>query len=430
MSLAQSRPIDSFTRDNIRHLYYDIAWFGLLAGSTLAFLSVYITRLGASSFQVGLLTAGPAVVNLLFSLPFGRFLENRPIFRISYTSSVLQRIGFLLLAPLPLLESYAGQVFGSILITLLMAVPGTLLAIAFNAMYADVLPPELRGPVTSKRNAIISVTMTVSTIVCGVILERVSFPYGYGIVFSIGAAGALMSSYHLGRICSPKEPPRRQGRPVRDLPFSFVLPRIGDVLRLPGGRFLSRAKGKPLLNPGLLRGALGPFMLSYLVFYTFQYVPLPLFPVYNVRVLELSDGVISLGTALFNIMMMMGSIALGWWVIGRRYQSLLVAGALLYSGYPLILYFARGESLYLAASLFGGLAWSILNVGLVNRLMERAPEDERPAFMALHNLALNLGILAGSLLGPWLADTIDLRTFMLVSAGLRILAGVLFARWG
>ncbi|RPI82078.1 MAG: MFS transporter [Chloroflexi bacterium] len=424
MSLAQFHPTTPTARANFRHLYYDIGWFGLVSGSTMAFLAVYATRLGASSFQIGLLTAGPAVVNLLFSLPFGRFLENRPIIGTSYRSSILQRMGFVMLAPLPFLENYADQVFGVILITLLMAVPGTLLAIAFNAMFADVVPSEMRGPITSKRNAILAVTMTLSAVISGQILDRVDFPYGYGIIFLFGGVGALLSSYHIGRLRSPKELSVQVNSPVR------YLPRISNAGRFFRQQFTIKAQGKTTFKRGLLRSMLGPFMVSYLIFYTFQYVPLPLFPLYNVRVLDLSDGIISLGTALFNVMMMFGSIVLSRWALGSRYKLLLTTGALLYSVYPLILFFARDETLFLIASLFGGLVISILNIGLINRLMERSPDDERPAFMAVHNLVLNLGILVGSLLGPWLADSIDLRTLMLVSGGLRAVAGVLLMRWG
>ncbi len=57
----------SITRSNIRHLYADIFWFGILGGSALAFLNVYAARLGATAMQIGLLTAGPAIVNLLIS---------------------------------------------------------------------------------------------------------------------------------------------------------------------------------------------------------------------------------------------------------------------------------------------------------------------------------------------------------------------------
>ena len=62
--------------------------------------------------------------------------------------------------------------------------------------------------------------------------------------------------------------------------------------------------------------------------------------------------------------------------------------------------------------------------------MERVPEDERPAYMALHNLTLNLGILTGSLLAPLLSSAFSLREALLLTAGLRLLAGLLLMLWG
>jgi predicted MFS family arabinose efflux permease len=76
------------------------------------------------------------------------------------------------------------------------------------------------------------------------------------------------------------------------------------------------------------------------------------------------------------------------------------------------------------ASLLGGGVWAVLNPGLVNRLMEKAPDDDRPAYMALHNLVLNLGVLAGSLASPLLDGWIGLRAALLLAAALRLLAGV------
>ena len=97
--------------------------------------------------------------------------------------------------------------------------------------------------------------------------------------------------------------------------------------------------------------------------------------------------------------------------------------------YPLLLALAHGVTLYLAASLLGGIAWAITFAGLVNRLMERVPADQRPVYMAFHNLALNLGILGGSLAGPLLAGWTGLRPAMLGVASLRLLAGILLAIW-
>jgi ABC-type phosphate/phosphonate transport system permease subunit len=130
-------------RWNLRQLYWDVFWFGILAGSTLAFQAVYAARLGATGFQIGLLSAGPAVVNLIFTLPSGRWLEGKSLIKVSFRSAIWQRLGYVFLIALPwLFTSQKGQIWGLIWTTLIMSVAGTVLAISFNAMFAEVLPPE------------------------------------------------------------------------------------------------------------------------------------------------------------------------------------------------------------------------------------------------------------------------------------------------
>jgi MFS family permease len=170
-------------------------------------------------------------------------------------------------------------------------------------------------------------------------------------------------------------------------------------------------------------------MAAYLFFYACQYSGIPIFPLYYVHELNLTDGEISLGNAFHYATVLLASMRLGRISDRFGHRGALVGGALIFGGYPLLLGLARGVGLFLVASLLGGVAWAIAYGGLVNRLMERAPADDRPAFMAIHNLALNLGILGGSLAGPLLDDWLGLRPAMLVVAGLRLLAGVLLAVW-
>jgi predicted MFS family arabinose efflux permease len=62
--------------------------------------------------------------------------------------------------------------------------------------------------------------------------------------------------------------------------------------------------------------------------------------------------------------------------------------------------------------------------------MERVPFDDRAAHMAVHNLVLNLGILAGSLLGPVAASLMGTQPSLVLSAGLRLFAAGVFFLWG
>jgi len=417
-------------RENANNLYADVFWYGVLAGSSIAFLPVYAARIGAAAFLIGLLTSGPAVVNLLASLPAAHWLERRSVIRVTYLTAIWHRVGFLLLIPLPWLLPAAHQVWAMPLIIVAMAMPGTLLAIAFNALFADVIAPEWRSHVVGRRNILLSISLTVTTLGCGQLLDWIAFPLNYQIVFALGALGAALSTYYLGRIRALNGPPPRVGRPVGDVAPSGQL-RFADAFRQPPGlRFLTRAAGRALLRLELLRGSFGPFMLAYFLFYTFQFLTVPIVPLFWVNELHLSDGAISLGNGIFYLVMLLFSTQLARVSQRLGHHRVLALGALFYCSYPLLHSLAHDARLFWVASVIGGGAWALTNGGLVNRLMERVPEDDRPAHMALHNLALNLGILCGSVLGPLLGDWIGLRQALAVGGVLRFLGGIALGLWG
>jgi MFS family permease len=423
--LPPALPEYPMLRANARHLMHDVAWYGVLAASSISFLAVFATRAGASTLEVALLTAGPAIVNLLASIPFGRWMENRPIVRTTFRASIWTRLGYMLLAALPVLVPEGARVWAVILLTVLMSVPGTLFAISFNALFADLVPPDWRAFVVGRRNALLSVALTGTVLVCGWLLDHLAFPVSYQWVFAIGALGALLSSYHLGKLVAPPGDPStsRVGRPLLDIARPGEMRQLDAPRGYSGLRFLTRAHGARLLRLDLLRGSFGGFLLSYLAFYTVQYLPQAIFPVFWVRELKLTDGAIGLGSALFYVAMMGTSIALRRVTGVLGYRRLVHVSSLLYSVYPFLTWVAHDATLFWVASFLGGAVWGLLNGALINRLMERVPEDDRPAHMALHNLALNLGILIGSLLGPALATSFNVRGAMLGAGFLRLLGG-------
>jgi len=432
MTQAYLLPPSAAVRWNLRQLYWDIFWFGVLAGSSLAFLAVYVARLDASSLQVGLLSAGPALVNLVFTLPAGRWLEGKPLIRAAFLSSVGQRAGYLVLVAIPwLFIQQQGQIWAIIVLTLVMSVAGTLLAIAFNALYAEVVPVEWRGKAAGWRNALVAVSVTLTTLLSGYILDQVSSPLNYQIVFLIGAVGALMSSFHLSRVRQYKEVDLQPE--ISDTSGHIDLDRIHwwDWLLQTGRRRGVRSTNrKPLLRMDLIASPFGLFMAGCLAFYTFQYFGVPIFPLFYVNELNLTDGEIGLGTAMFHGTMMVGSLFLNRLSVNLGHRKVMLLGVFLFAQFPLLLGLSQDAILYYIACLIGGSIYAFLNGGLVNRLMDRVPTSDRPAHMALHNLALNMGILLGSLLGPLFGNWIGLRYALYLNAGLRFLAALLLWRWG
>ncbi len=335
----------------------------------------------------------------------------------------------MLLIPLPWLFAADGEIWALIGLTALMSIPGTFLAIAFNATFADVVPPEWRGHVVGRRNALLALTILTTSLVSGLILDRISFPSNFQTVFALGVLGAAMSSFHLGRL-SPLgtggAPPAVDPRPLNDAARPGMM-RFMDAIRPASGlRYLARARHR-LIGPDILRGPYRKVLIAYLFFHAAQYFCIPLFPLVWVSSLNLSDSVISVGNALFYAAMLMASLPLGWLSAVAGHRRVLITGSLLYGLYPLLLGLATSDTLFLVASTVGGGVWAILNGALLNHLMDRTPKDEMPAHMAAYNLILNVGILGGSLAGPVVAATLGMQQTLFVGAALRLLGALLFA---
>ena len=428
-----TRPVPAEYRSNFTHLYFDIAWFGVLAASTVSFTAVYATRQGANAFQLGLLSAAPAIVNMAFTLPAGRWLEGQPIDTAVFWSAVLYRIFYLLWLPLPWLFAPDVQVWVLIGLTLAMGIPGTSLAVGFNALFAEAVPPEWRGHVAGIRNALLSVTFILVSLLCGQILEKLPFPGGYQVVFALGCLGAAISTLHLWFVTPrPNELVQpRSGRSLGDLAspgrFRLVVEGIRPGLGL---RFLTRHPGQGLLKRGL---APKPFARMVAVIFAFNfavYLAIPLFPIRWVDQLHLSDQQIGWGTAVFYATVFVGSMQLERLVQRLGNQRVTAIGALFMGAYPACMALAKGLGLYLFGSVMGGLGWALVGGALVNYVLERVPADQRPGYLAWYNLALNAALLLGSLLGPVVAGYITVPVALMLFAVFRCLAALAILRWG
>jgi MFS family permease len=346
---------------------------------------------------------------------------------VTNLTALLNRAGYPLMFILPWLLPAEIQVWVLPAIVVGMALPGVVLAISFNAMFADVVPPEWRATVVGRRTALLAISSTVVSLACGQLLDRVVYPLNYQIVFLFGTLGGLGSSYFLAQFHADDRPAPRVLGMLNDMARPHNLARLGSELRAGAAtRFLTGASWRELLRLDLLRGNYGTLMGAYFVFYLFQYTSIPLQPIFWVEALSLTDNQIGIGNALFYVTLMLTSLVLGWLTRKLGTRWLLMIGATLYGLYPLLHGLAYDATLFYVASFTGGAVWAVAGGSLTNRLMDAIPPDDRPAHAALHNLALNLGILVGATFGPVLVGWTDLRTALLIAGSLRIGAGLLF----
>ena len=403
-------------RRNFIHLYFDIAWFGILSGSAINFLNVYAVRLGASGFQIGLLGAMPALVSLFLSLPAGTWLQNRPVGKAVFWSAVLSRLGYFLWIPLPWLFGNQGQIWALAIITLAMGIPMCGLGVGFNALFAAAVPAEWRAPVVGIRNVVQSLTFIIASLGTGYILDHLRFPVGYQVVFGIGALSAAMSTFHLFFVRPHTEPVAAVG------PDLITIPNLEEKNRRPDWH--------ATLRLDIWRTPYRKILLVLLGFHMAQYLALPLFALYTVNELHLTDANIGLGTALFYLTVLLGSTQLSRLEHKVGHHKLTGWGVIGMSIYPIAMALSHNALHYYLLSIAGGFVWALVAGAYANYLLERIPEDDRPSHLAWYNIILNAAVLFGSLAGPFLAGYIGIGVALLVFGALRLLAGVAILRWG
>jgi len=384
---------------NIRHLVWDIAWFGLLVGTTINFLQVYVVRLGASSLLVSATTYGPALVNIFWQLPAAQ-LMGRTGHRMRWTlrAGLLYRLFYLSVALVPFITT-VGRAEWTVLLLILLAFPMSISTVGFLSVMADAVPADRIAQVVGWRMAALGLTSTLSTLLAGRVLQWLPFPLNYQLLFIVGFIGSLGSSWYVASLHVPDRPPEKPepGHWLRE---------IGRIRRYPG--FVRFA-----LTVGILHLAIG--MMT------------PLLPLFWVRRLDATDGQISIIVTVASATMVLGSLLMRRVVrrIGRG--RALAAGALGYGLYPLLTSFTASVWWLIPWAALGGFFNAIIAVTLFDTLVANSPEDDRANYIAVYNLCANVALFLGPLIAGFLARGADGRLGLQVATGVAFVAGLLFA---
>lgn len=393
-------PTPAQTEANIRNLVLEISWFGVAWGTVVAFLQVYIVRLGASSLLVGAITYGPALIGILWQIPAGRIVT-RSGHRMGWLigTGFGYRLQFLLVALIPFVFS-RGRAEITTAAWVLGALASGMSNVVFLSMMADAVPTSRMTQVIGWRIAGFGLANTIVTLLGGQFLQFLPFPLNYQVLFLIGYAGSMISLAYIRRIHVPDPAPDTTPHPAfwRDL---------GRMLRYP--RF-----GRFLLAVGVLQLALG--------------MSAPLLPLYWVRSLNASDAQVSVIMTVASGTLVIGSLLMRRLVsrIGR--ERALAAGAVGYAFYPLLTSLTPSVWWLAPWAALSGLFNSAFTVTLFDNLVSVTPMEDRTNYMAVYNVAVNIALFAGPILAGLLArDAAGIEVGLRAAAVVCLAAGALLA---
>ncbi len=398
---------DTIEGRNLRNLYLDTVWFGVLSGLVATYVAVFALRLGATTSQIGWLTALPALVNVVWLIPAARLIERqrRPM-PIILATGVLQRLGYLAMVAVPFLP--VGRVSALIVLGTLVAVPAAVINTAITALIPELVTPDRRGSAVSVRWLLMAAAETAAALIGGQLLGLMPVPLNYQVVIGVGTLLSLLSVRYLRRIRVPDSALR-------------------STASLPKRKAERRSLRHTLAGVRAQRGFVR-FTVASFVFYWGIYLPAALWSILRVRELGASDGWIGLIATVNSVSTIVGYLY--WGKVGARRGDrwLLIVATLGVTIFAFLTALVPSIEWMIPTSILGGVAWSGCNLALFNLMLGVCPSDRRPTYIALHTSLINVTAFAGPLLGAALAGWLGLRPIFVISGALR-LAGLLLFVW-
>jgi predicted MFS family arabinose efflux permease len=369
------------------------------------FLPVFLTRLGASNFQVGLLTSMPGITGLFLALLVGRFLQTRKNIVPWFSLSRLMVIScFALTGVFTLILPRQYAIISTLAIWALATLPQTALAVSFSVVMNAVAGPEGRYALLSRRWAIFGLTSVIGTFIVTRLIDLVAFPRNYENMFMGLSLGGLISFYFSRQIqlSDQTSPTLVSSKSVLDNARNYFV---------------------------LIRGApaFASFASKRFVYLSAVALGQPILPLFFVRVVKATDSQIGTINMAMTIVMLAGYLLWPW--ASRKYggRVVLLATTLGMAFYPALTAFTpRVEWIILFAAI-AGLFQAGLDLVFFDELMKTLPPEYSATFVSLAQSMQYLSAIIAPLIGTWLADTIGLGGALWVSAGLRLAGFLLFS---
>lgn len=376
---AKDQNIDKALNHSVR----DGVAYSVMAGAGETYLSAFALYFKANTTQIGLLASLPALVSSLAQL-FSAWISHKGPTRrqVILAGASLQALIWLPLILLPIIfPDTAVPVI--ILCVVMFHASGSLVVPQWSSLMGDLVPERKRGRYFALRTRYTSISSFLALIAAGIVLHVFekweATIYGFVVIFGVAAIARAMSVYHLTFLVEPEKEPAT-------LEIPFAQPQHWWQ-RLTGSRFVQ-------------------FSLFFASMQMVVAVASPFFAVYMLRDLNFTY-IEFMATSAATILMQF--LALNTW--GRISDSFGNRLILFVTGFaipliPILWLFSHNLAYLCVIQMLSGLVWAGFNLSATNFLYDLVPSPRRASFLAFHNVATNIGVFCGAMLGGYLGTVL------------------------
>ncbi|MBP1701776.1 MAG: major facilitator superfamily transporter [Chloroflexi bacterium] len=393
-------------KNNFLNVQIDAIGVGL-ANAASPFLPVFLTRLGATNLQIGLLTAMPGVAGLLLAIFVGRFLQRqRKIVPWFSTSRLLYLSAFAATGLAAFVVPEEQLVTVILIIWAAATLPQIALAVSFSVVMNAVAGPALRYDLMARRWSILGVTTALTVTAAGQFLERLDFPINFQLLFIGLSLGGLISFIFSSRINLPEsEPPAEAlSRSLRERVSGYF--------------------GLIWSNQEFVR-----FSTKRVVYLFGTLLATPLFPLYYVREVQATDAWIGYINTAQTLVLLVGYSL--WTNQSRRRGSRFVLMTTTFglSLYPALIALTDNLVVIVVIAGLAGIFQAGIDLVFFDELMKTVPVEYSATFVSMAQSTQYASAVFAPLVGTWLAGHIGISGALLVAAGVRFIGFLLFTFW-
>ena len=398
------RTLQERIQKNLRWLWFD----GLFASASdnilLNFISLYILSLGASEFQIGLMSSlssfTAAVMLFLGAILAERIGHHKEI--TVFSGGFFGRLCILMLIFVPILFHGANVVWIAIAFSVLRDGFGNLGYPSWMSVLNEIVPIEGRGRFFGARNFVMGVAGMITTLAAGKLITMFVHQTGYQIVLAIAFVLGLASTYSFFKI---KTQPS--------------IKKSGPSTRLSLGAIRGLLKGQRQFVVLMLTAGLWNFAIN---------ISGPFFNVFMVNDLKFSASTIGLMAVVTSLtgLLVLNNVGDFSDRLGPRKMQLF--SMILIPLLPIMWIFVKLPWHVALVNAFGGTIWAAFNLSSFNLMLNSIPKDKVPSYSALYQIVVTLSLAFGAFLGSIFITRYGFFTLLIASAVVRVIAAILFAK--
>lgn len=376
---------------NARNIHIASFWFNIKATVIASFFTVYLLRLNATPFQLSLFEVLTAFAGIISLLAFSIYLDSSKKSFLKFTG--FDRLAFLALSILmflirdPLLVIIG---FG------LYCIPYTIASVLSPNFMKDAIPESSWGKVFSTNKVVLIITNMVTLCIVGWLLDvfKYAFPYSFIIIFIASSIVYALSYYFLRKV-------------KVDGNIQIKRPRLGRIELL---------------------AQVDKNLLLMVLVNIFIFMIAPLWSIYHVNILHLSNFQIGLLTLSYSIGCIVGLPYWGKLLDNYSNKKALIIVSFLMFIIPINYVLTRSYVYLLFAQFISGCISGGFDLIIQNNLMYYAKQSKYDyAYMSDFQLYQNITRLGFPALGIMIYSYIGITATFILTGLLRLITA--FVIW-